>query len=356
MGIATTTIGSYPKPSYVAVPDMFSDRVERMKNPTQGYAEAVLALGDEAEDIFARGTRQAVLDQVEAGVDIPTDGEIRRENYIHYHCRHIHGIDFDRLTPTPLRDGAYADALFPTITGPVSAGAPFLPHDWQVAQSFTDRPVKITVPGPMTIGETIADDFYGDKRRRDAALAAAVNAEIRALGEAGCRHVQVDEPLFARHPQNALDFGLENLERCFHGVSASVTRTVHMCCGDPDELDNPDFVKAPKESYAQIADAIEDSVIQAVSIEDAHRHNDLGLLERFTTTTVILGVIAIASSRVETVDEILGRLLQALDHIDAKRLIAAPDCGLAMLGRDLALEKLGNLCRAARDLAGGSND
>ncbi len=97
-------------------------------------------------------------------------------------------------------------------------------------------------------------------------------------------------------------------------------------------------------------------MIQAVSIEDAHRHNDLGLLERFTTTTVILGVIAIASSRVETVDEILGRLLQALDHIDAKRLIAAPDCGLAMLGRDLALEKLGNLCRAARDLAGGSND
>lgn len=355
MGIRTTTIGSYPKPAYVAVPDMFSDRIERMKNPTQGYAEAVLALGGEAEEIFTKGTREAVRDQVDAGVDIPTDGEIRRENYIHYHCRHIEGIDFERLTSTPYRDGAYANALFPTITGPVSAGAAFLPHDWRVAQSFTDRPVKITVPGPMTIGETIADDFYGDKKRRDAALAEAVNAEIRGLGEAGCRHVQVDEPLFARHAQDALDFGFENLERCFHGVPDTVTRTVQMCCGYPDALDNPDFAKAPKESYAQIADAIEDSVIQAVSIEDAHRHNDLAMLERFKTTTVILGVIAIAASRIETVEEIQARLTQALAHIDADRLIAAPDCGLAMLGRELALKKLANLCQAAHDLASGAS-
>ena len=97
-----------------------------------------------------------------------------------------------------------------------------------------------------------------------------------------------------------------------------------MCCGYPDMLDNPDFVKAPRDSYARIADAIEDSVIQAVSIEDAHRPNDLSLLERFRTTTVILGVVAIASSRVETVEEIRARLAEALAHIDARRLIAAP--------------------------------
>ncbi len=266
MALRTTTIGSYPKPAYVAIPDMFQDRVETMKNPTRGYAEAVRALGEEAEAVFARGTREAVLDQVGAGVDIPTDGEIRRENYIHYHCRHIAGIDFGELTLTRVRDGAYADALFPTITGPVGAGAPFLAHDWKVAQSFTERPVKITVPGPMTIGETIADAHYGDPRRRDAALAEAVNAEIRALADAGCRHVQVDEPLFARRPEDALAYGFENLERCFHGLPEGVTRTVHMCCGYPDMLDNPDFVKAPKDSYARIADAIEDSVIQAVSI------------------------------------------------------------------------------------------
>ncbi|MEE8246555.1 MAG: 5-methyltetrahydropteroyltriglutamate--homocysteine methyltransferase, partial [Alphaproteobacteria bacterium] len=174
MALTTTTIGSYPKPAYVAIPDMFQDRVETMKNPTRSYAEAVRALGADAEAVFARGTREAVLDQVGAGVDIPTDGEIRRENYIHYHCRHIAGIDFGELTLTRVRDGAYADALFPTITGPVGAGAPFLAHDWKVAQSFTERPVKITGPGPMTIGETIADAHYGDSRRRDAALAEAV--------------------------------------------------------------------------------------------------------------------------------------------------------------------------------------
>ncbi len=354
MALTTTTIGSYPKPAYVAIPDMFQDRVETMKNPTRGYAEAVRALGADAEAVLAQGTREAVLDQVGAGVDIPTDGEIRRENYIHYHCRHIDGIDFDDLTLTRVRDGAYADALFPTITGPVGAGAPFLARDWKLAQSFTERPVKITVPGPMTIGETIADAHYGDPRRRDAALAEAVNVEIRALAEAGCRHVQVDEPLFARRPEDALAYGFENLERCFHGLPEDVIRTVHMCCGYPDMLDNPDFVKAPKDSYARIADAIEDSVIQAVSIEDAHRPNDLSLLERFRTTTVILGVVAIASSRVETVEEIRARLAEAREHIDARRLIAAPDCGLAMLGRDLALEKLANLCRAAHDPGGGA--
>ena len=354
MALRTTTIGSYPKPDYVTIPDMFQDRVETMKHPTRDYAEAVRSLGGEAEAILARGTREAVLDQVGAGVDIPTDGEIRRENYIHYHCRHIDGIDFDELTLTPVRDGAYADALFPTITRPVGAGAPFLAHDWEVAQSFTDHPVKITVPGPMTIGETTADAHYGDPRRRDAALAEAVNVEIRRLAEAGCRHVQVDEPLFARRPENALAYGFENLERCFHGVPESVTRTVHMCCGYPDGLDNPDFVKAPKDSYARIADAIEDSVIQAVSIEDAHRPMDLALLERLATTTVILGVVEIASSRVETVEEIGARLAEALEHTDGARLIAAPDCGLAMLGRDLARQKLTNLCRAARDLDGGT--
>ena len=350
MGILTTTIGSYPKPDYVAIPDELSDRPGMMQHPTRGYEEALRALGDEAEEIFARGTREAVLDQVAAGVDIPTDGEIRRGNYIHYHCRHIDGIDLQRLTPIDIRGGAYTDVLLPTITGPLSAGDRFLPHDWKVAQSFTDRALKATLPGPMTIEGTLADAYYGDGRRLCADLADALNKEILALAEAGCRYVQVDEPVFARSPDDALDYGIDNLMRCFHGVPDSVTRCVHLCCGYPDGLDSPDFAKAPQESYFQLADAIEDSSIQAVSIEDAHRHNDLALLERFRTTTVILGVVAIASSRVETIEDIAARLEQALAHIDADRLIAAPDCGLGMLGRDLALEKLSNLCAAAHGL------
>jgi 5-methyltetrahydropteroyltriglutamate--homocysteine methyltransferase len=120
-----------------------------------------------------------------------------------------------------------------------------------------------------------------------------------------------------------------------------------MCCGYPDRLDNPDYPKAPKDCYFDLAPAIDSSCIQAVSIEDAHRNNDLALLERFTKTTVILGVVAIAKSRVEPIDEIAERLRDALGHIDRDRLVAAPDCGLGLLGRDLARAKLKNLCAAA---------
>jgi 5-methyltetrahydropteroyltriglutamate--homocysteine methyltransferase len=350
MALLTTTIGAYPKPDYVTLPDWFrnADGPDAAR-PTVGWAEAMEGLGEDADDILDRGTRDAVLDQVGAGIDIPTDGEVRRENYIHYHCRHLLGIDFENLTRKVLRDGAYT-AYLPTATGPIRANGPFLPHDWQIAQSFTDRPVKITMPGPMTITDTIADMHYDDPQRLGIDLAAALNAEVIALAEAGCRHIQIDEPLFARKPEAALTYGFENLERAFHGCPAQVTRTVHMCCGYPDRLDNPDYPKAAREAYFRLADAIEASCITAVSIEDAHRHNDLSLLAPFKTTRVILGVVAIAKSRVETVEEIRARLLDALEHIDAERLIAAPDCGLGLLGRDLALSKLRNLSEAARSV------
>jgi len=349
MPLTTTTIGAYPKPAYIAVPDWFNIPAgPDTADPTVGWAQAVAAMGEEAEAIFARGVKEVIDDQVGAGIDIPTDGEVRRENYIHYHCRHLAGIDFETLTEKSVR-GVYS-AKLPTVVGPVSAGAPFLPHDWRVAQSCTERPVKITLPGPMTISDTVADSHYGDPARLGRDLAAALNAEVLALAEAGCRHIQIDEPVFARQPDNALAYGFDNLERCFHGAPEGVVRTVHMCCGYPDGLDNPDYPKAPQDSYARIAAAIEDSSIMAVSIEDAHRHNDLRLLEALPTTGVILGVVAIAKSRVEPVEEIRARLAAALAHIDAARLIAAPDCGLGLLGRDLALAKLRNLGEAAHGL------
>ena len=121
-----------------------------------------------------------------------------------------------------------------------------------------------------------------------------------------------------------------------------------MCCGYPDYLDQENFQKADQLAYMQLADAIETSSIQAISLEDAHRHNDLSLLEKFKTTKVMFGVIAIANSRIETVEEITDRLHDALEHIDAERLIAAPDCGLGYLDRELALAKLGNMVTAAQ--------
>ena len=120
-----------------------------------------------------------------------------------------------------------------------------------------------------------------------------------------------------------------------------------MCCGYPDRLDNPDYPKADRQAYFELAESIEYSSIMAVSFEDAHRHNDLKLLEHFARTSVILGVVAIARSEIESSDEIAARLEAALQHIDRDRLVAAPDCGLGLLGRELAITKLSNLCEAA---------
>ena len=347
MSLRTTTIGAYPKPDYVKHPDWFDDLDS--PDPTAGWAEALNALGDDAGAILERGTHEAVLDQVNAGIDIPTDGEIARENYIHYHCRHLEGIDFEQLSEKALRTGNYL-ARLPTVRGPLQPRDLFLADDWKRAQQATDRPVKITMPGPLTVGDTIVDDYYGDLKTLGKAVAEALNQEVLSLAEAGCRHIQIDEPLFARYPERALEFGVENLERAFHGCPEGVMRTAHMCCGYPDRIDREDYPKAPLDSYVRIADAMEESSVMAISLEDAHRHNDLNLLDRYKTTTIILGVVAIAKSRVEPVEEIRERLKAALEHIDAERLIAAPDCGLGILGRDLALKKLRNLSEAAHSL------
>ena len=223
-------------------------------------------------------------------------------------------------------------------------------RDWKRAQGCTDRPIKITIPGPLTITDTTADAYYDNAERLGAKLADALNREVIALAEAGCSNIQVDEPLFARKPAAALDYGFENLERTFHRCPKNVIRTVHMCCGYPDRLDNPDYPKADLDSYNKLADAIEYSSIMAVSFEDAHRHNDLSLLDRFNQTHVILGVIAVAKSKVESVGEIRDRLVSALEHIDADRLLAAPDCGLGLLSRELARSKLSNMCEAVRTI------
>ncbi len=346
----TTTIGAWPKPETVPVQDWFQkDGGTDTAEPTAGYAETLRQYGPRLQEILDRATVEVVREQDELGIDIPTDGEIRRENYIHYHCRHLRGIDFERLTEKEMR-GHYA-ARLPTITGPVVAGPPFLVRDWQIAQSATRKPVKITLPGPLTIGDSVADTFYqDDPRARGAALADALNVEIRRLADAGCPVIQIDEPVFARKAEDARAFGIEHLERCFHKVPKSTTRVVHICCGYPDRLDAEDYPKAPQEAYLELAEPLDFAMIDAVSIEDAHRPNDLALLERFARTTVILGVIAIARSRVEEVEEVRERLRRAQEHIDPQRLIAAPDCGLGLLRRDLARAKLAVLVAAAHSL------
>ena len=310
MPLQTTCIGAYPKPDGLPVQDWFQidkGHTTGGARVTRAYSDAMANADDAIASQLDEATGRAVIDQVECGIDVPTDGEQRRENYIHYHCRHLDGFDFENLTNRVLRSGAYAADL-PTIRSEIRArDGHFLDHDWRVAQGFTDRPVKITIPGPITIMDTTANAHYSDDRELAFDLAAALNHEIRALATAGCKYIQVDEPLFARKPDEALAYGVEALERCFDGVGEDVTRVMHMCCGYPSHLDDTTYLKADPASYFRIAGALDKAAVDQVSIEDAHRHNDLVLLEKFASTTVIFGAVAIARSAVEPVEALSRR-------------------------------------------------
>ena len=337
----TTVIGSFPKPNYLKITDWFNAKGGTdTENPTKYYSKEVKQMGEKTEELFLQAATEVIKDQIECGIDIVTDGEVRRENYIHYHCRHIAGVDFETLTEKVARTGNYKCWL-PTITAKVEAQDSFLVHDWKVSQKLSSKPVKITIPGPMTIADTIANTYYKSDDKMGFDLAEVINVEIKRLQKAGCKYIQVDEPLFARKPQQAIDFGIDNLAKCFEGLeNTEVEKITHICCGYPDKLDVINYPKAPLDSYKKIAKALDASLIDSVSIEDAHRYNDLELLRNFTKTKVIFGLIKIASSQIETKEEIENRILDALNYIDKKQLIAAPDCGLGHLPRQLAIEKL----------------
>ncbi len=345
----TTVIGAYPKPDYLKITDWFNAKGGTdTANPTKFYENEIKKMGSNAELIFNKAAKEVIRDQLDCGIDIITDGEIRRENYIHYHCRYLNGVDFNTITEKVARTGNYKCWL-PTITNKISAADPFLVDEWKNNQSLSNKPVKVTIPGPMTITDTIANTYYKSDEEMGYDLAIAINTEIKRLVDAGCKYIQVDEPLFARKPDNALAFGIKNLEKCFDGVNQSdVEKITHICCGYPDKIDAVDYPKAPLDSYKKIAKALDSSKIDSVSIEDAHRYNDLSLLKNYKNTKIIFGVIKIASSKIETVEEIESRINETLKFISKEQLIAAPDCGLGHLSRDLAIKKLKVMSLAAK--------
>ena len=339
----TTTIGSYPKPSYLRIPDWFQNE----DNSPKDWEKAWSLLGNKKDELIKKACQEIIKEQETAGIDIITDGEVRRENYILYHCRHLKGIDFSKLTKKVVRSGSY-ESWFPTITSKVFAGESFLSKEWKMSQSFTKCPVKITIPGPMSISDNISNEYYSDSKTMGIDLGNAINTEIKRLVDSGCRYIQVDEPLFARKPSEAIDYGIDNLERCFHGCPKEIVKIAHICCGYPNKLDAVDYPKAPLESYWKISEALNNSTIDQISLEDAHRNNNLSLLEKFDSKTIILGVVKIASSEMETEEKINQRVQQALEHIDERRLILAPDCGLGFLPRELCLQKLKIITKVAK--------
>ncbi len=352
MSITLTTIGAYPKPPGLPVTDWFGG------TSTNG-PEATLAMNELGERLeqarvvneLDAATRNAVADQIDCGVDVPTDGEMRRENYLHYHCRHLDGIDFNRLTERLLRNGSWRGKV-PTFVGPISPRDHFLRRDHAVAKESVAVPIKITVPGPITLMDSTADAYYGDDTVWGAALAGAINEEVLDLVASGCTQIQIDEPAFARYSERAAAFGFDLLAQCLAGVPAHVTTTLHMCCGYPDRLDNEDYPKADPNVYATLAPHVDAAPIDIVSIEDAHRPNNLDLFRRFERVQVAVGVVAIARSAVEKSDDVARRLHDVASVLGTDRLVVAPDCGLGLLDRDTAMAKLRAARAGADDLVG----
>ena len=349
--LTTTTIGAFPKPTYTPIGDWFdiSRKTGGMNSaePTKNYQTDLSKNKDKNEELFVRAAKEVIEIQIRAGIDIPTDGEVRRENYIHYHCRHLAGFDFENLEHRILRDGAYETDL-PAVRSKIEHKEQvYSVKDFKAAQALSSKPIKFTLPGPLTIMDTTADCFYDDRPRLNRILADTINKEILALVESGCKHIQVDEPLFARQVNDALSFGFEGIDRCFHKVPKSVSRIVHMCCGYPDHLDDHDYKKASPSSYHDLSKSIDEADFDQVSIEDKPYCNDLNLLEKFQHKTVIFGSLAVASRRLETTEEVVERLKAAFNHIDRDRLVVAPDCGLGLLPTQLAEDKLRVMCKAA---------
>lgn len=360
VALETTVIGSFPKPGYLTIPDWFAkggDKKGLLGTSTSDYSKFLSGMSEEEggrlEQDIMRATKEVIEEQCGCGVDVVTDGEIRRENYIHFLCRHIDGIDFSNLTETAVRNGAFV-AKIPTIVGKVSwRGGLNCAEEWKKAQAVSAAPVKYTLPGPMTIMGSTCNVHYKEEEEQLAFdLAAIVNGQVRELVAAGCKHIQVDEPLFARKPEETLSYGVRALEKCFEGCPPEVEKSMHMCCGYPGCVDQLDYKKAELSAYFKIAPALDESCLDAVSIEDAWCKNDLTLLELFKKTKVIFGTMNVSSSRVETVEEMRERLEEALKHICPERLIVAPDCGLALLDgeryRAKLNQKLANMCAAAK--------
>ena len=397
MPLTTTTIGAYPKPKQTPIQDWFlGTKSEEERKASKGllsnwspgaYEKALESAGADAEKLFLAAIKEVITDQVNAGIDVPTDGEVRRESYVLYQCRFLNGVSFKEVitdqvnagidvptdgevrresyvlyqcrflngvsfkevTHKSVRQGAF-EADLPTIVAPISSKEIRMHLDWKSAQQFTKNPVKITLPGPMTITDSIANNYYDDMKKLGFDLALALNKEVKALVDAGCQYIQIDEPVFARKPDEAHSYGMENLERMMHGIPKEVQRVCHICCGYPNSLDSEGYKKADLDAYDRIASLVDDSTIDEVSLEDSHRHNDLNLLEKFTKTKVIFGFIDIAKSRMESVEEVRVRIKDSLEHIDEHRLIAAPDCGLGFFTREQAIEKMTILTKAAKSI------
>src|SRR6185312_16254373 len=286
---------------------------------------------DYLEQAWDDATVYAIAEQERAGLDIVTDGEMRRESYSNRFATALDGVDMHDHGTALDRSGEPVPV--PRVTGPIKRRHAVQVRDVQFLRDHVSpgKAIKITVPGPFTMSQQAQDDYYGDGEALAVAYAAAVNEEIKDLFAAGADVVQLDEPYMQARPDKARQFGLKALERALEGVQG--TTALHICFGYAH------LIHERPEGYNFLPE-LASSDVKQISIETAQSDLDTKVLETLPGKTIILGVLDLSTHAVEEPETVASRIRKALPHVDAKRIIVAPDCGLKYLPREVAFGKM----------------
>lgn len=330
--IPTTVVGSYPQPDWLVDRAMLKAHIvprTRLKAVWR-VAEPYL---EQAQD---DATLLAIRDMERAGIDIITDGEIRRESYSNRFATALDGIDIDN--PGTAKTTGGVDTPVPRVVGRIKRVGAVEVSDMEFLRHNTDRRVKITLPGPFTMARQAQNDFYRDFDEMVMDFAVALNEEAHALQKAGADVIQLDDPWLRTDPAAAKRIAVKAIDRALAGLK--VTTAVHLCFGYAA------VVTAKPTGYSFLPE-LADCAAQQISIEAAQPKLDLGILSDLSAKSIILGVIDLADPKVETAGEVAARLRAALTYVAAERLIAAPDCGMKYLPRDVAFGKLSALSEGA---------
>ncbi len=323
--LPTTLVGSYTQPDWL----INRDKLGKQMPPRVRAADLWRVDEQWLEQAQDDATLLAIRDQERAGLDILTDGEVRRESYSNRFATALDGLDLDNPAEIMSRSGK--KILVPRVKGKIRRRHAVQVRDVQFLRANTDRMIKITVPGPFTMTQQAVDDFYKDEEQLALAYAAAVNEEIQDLFDAGADVVQIDEPWMQAMPEKARQYGVTALNRALEGVTG--TTAVHICFGYGA------LVAGRPEGYSFLPELAETSANQ-VSIETAQSGLDCSVLKKLPQKTIILGVLDLSTHIVETPEEVAARIRRALPHVDAERLIIAPDCGLKYLPHAAAFGKM----------------
>jgi 5-methyltetrahydropteroyltriglutamate--homocysteine methyltransferase len=331
--LPTSLVGSYAQPDWLIdrqkLAGRFPPRV-RAKELWRVAPEFLDAAQDDA-------TLLAIRDQERAGLDIITDGEMRRESYSNRFATALDGVDIDN--PGTALDRSGHPNPVPRVAGKVRRRHAVEVRDVQFLRLNTDRVIKMTVPGPFTMSQQAQNDFYGDEEELALDYAAAVNAEIKDLFAAGADIVQIDEPYMQARPEKARRYGVKALNRALDGVMG--TTAVHICFGYAA------IIHQRPSGYSFLPE-LEGTAVRQVSIETAQSGLDCAVLERLASKTIILGVLDLSDMTVESPRTVADRIRRALPYAGAERIVVAPDCGLKYLPRDVAYGKMCAMVEGAR--------